>query len=183
MYGWSTDMYHGYFKPSHDLAGDTTCRRFALLDIAQLCIGERYTDIGKLAHGEVLLSVRFLQNRWGWGAGKVVRFLTYLRNTKRNTTRNTSGGVLTVIKKTDHGTLYLVDLQAVSDVSGIDIERAPSLPSKEHSGTPTGTPNGANRNPKGFLLRGHPLGGGPEDKTKTENPDPPQSWSKLIESI
>jgi hypothetical protein len=176
-------VYHSYFKPSHDLAGDTVCRRFALLDIAQLCTGDRYTDIGKLAHGEVLLSVRFLQNRWGWGAGKVVRFLAQLRNTKRNAKRNTSGAVLAVIKKTEHGTLYVVNLQAFTDVSGIDIEAALSVPPKQHTGTPNGTHVGANRNPKGFLLRGHPLGGGPEDEKKLENSDAPVSWSKLIESI
>jgi hypothetical protein len=149
------------FRPDHPLAGEPVCRRFALLDLAQLAAGGRWSDLGKLEHGQLLISERFLEIRWSWSRAKVRRFLKALRPTNETTKRPTPKAVLTIERETTSGTLYRVDLKAVSDVSGIDIARLLTKRKKQPAAHLTAHKRPQICPPKGEHTGGIPFGGDP----------------------
>jgi hypothetical protein len=162
-------MNKKFFRPDHPLAGEPVCRRFALLDLAQLAAGGRWSDVGKLEHGEVLISERFLEKRWLWSRSKVRRFLSLTRPTKRPTKRPTPKPLLAMVRETPHGTIYRIDLKEFSVISGIDTRRLLTKGKKTKEAHQAAHQTPQICPPKGEHTGGIPFGGDPPVVPKEKN--------------
>ena len=120
------------FDPDHPVLRGDPARIGAWLGVIAMTAFEPktvQTACGSVAleRGQVLLSVRFLQQRWGWSRGAVHRFLTDLVSAEMLGTLNgTPSGTPT-------GTVYVVRNYDVYQFGG------------EESGTPSGTARGTKR--------------------------------------
>ena len=77
--GWIL-AYRSLFDPDHHLGGDVACKRYAWLDLIIMATHQTYDkpvgmDVVTLNRGEVLVSVRYLAERWRWSKSKVNRVL------------------------------------------------------------------------------------------------------------
>lgn len=97
-----TPAYDRMFDPDYHLAGDPTCRRWAWLDLCHMAAWKcRTRIIGSvvvpLKRGELVASLRFLADRWGWSVKKVRDFLEILEHPdieKIETVRGTPKGTV-----------------------------------------------------------------------------------------
>lgn len=129
-----TPVYDRLFDPEHDLAGGTACRRWAWID---LCHMAQWRDGAKviggtvinLKRGELLASIRYLGDRWGWSKDKVRRFLDVLTNEHINK--------IETVRATPFGTVYRV--------VSYDVYANPQTP----NGTPKQTETGRRRDGDG----------------------------------
>lgn len=114
-----TPAFDRLFTPEHELAGDTACRRWAWLDLCHMAqskpmvryVGGHAVPLGR---GELIASLRFLGERWGWGKDKVRRFLEVLERDMRK---------IETVTETPNGTVYRIatyDTWALSSESRRD---------------------------------------------------------------
>lgn len=100
-----TPAYDRMFDPDHHLAGDPACKRWAWLDLCHMAAWRDRTRIlgatvVQLRRGELLASLRYLSDRWGWSVKKVRDFLEILEHPDI--------GKLETVKGTPKGTVYRV---------------------------------------------------------------------------
>lgn len=100
-----TPAYGRMFDPDHHLAGDPACKRWAWLDLCHMAAWKGRTRIIgtvviKLRRGELVASLRYLAERWGWSVKKVRDFLEILEHPEI--------GKLKTVKGTPKGTVYRI---------------------------------------------------------------------------
>jgi len=131
-----TPAYDPLFSPDHHLADDPACRRWAWLDLCHMAAYKDTTRIVKgvvvpLKRGELLVSLRYLAERWKWSRGKVERFLAFL----------CLAGVdkIETVTETRAGTVYRIATYEHWALGGTS------------TGTPSGTSTGRSRDADGTL--------------------------------
>ena len=123
-----TPVYDRLFRPDHELAGDQACRRFAWMDLCHMASfrhGNRIINgvLVPLERGELVVSVRFLGDRWGWSRSKVARFLALLIDP--------GVGKIVPLRETPVGTVYRVanyDRYAVDQNADVTPDETPTGP-------------------------------------------------------
>ena len=146
--GW-IPAYRKLFNPGHVLARrDPACRRFAWLDLVQMAQHKPRKVRGvQLNRGELLASVRYLEQRWQWSRSKV----------QRDIKRFISETLIEPLSETPSGTVYRIvnyDRYSVFNNDKWDTKRDTN---RAESGTPTDTnTNITNKHSKQSLIPIYP---------------------------
>lgn len=158
----------GYIKIPRDLfdasefSGEKFSKREAFIDLVQMAAYKPTTVARKgreygLERGQVLASRRFLSSRWGWGKGRVARFVDHLCVSGR-CVRIGVGQSVTVLSITDY------------DSYNGDQEQRPRKTPQEADGS--GKEESVNRlyaiYPTKCPVSGRPTGKSSKDKKKLE---------------
>lgn len=158
-----TPAYDRIFDPEHELAGDTVCRRFAWLDLchmAQWKDGARIlgSTVVPLQKGELVASLRFLAERWGWSRKKVSNYLDILQDP--------NVAKLETVRETPKGTVYRLVTYGEYANPGTGKEPPLEPPTPTQPETPRETPRETDLSP--------PVRPGPQDRgTEKETPREP----------
>ena len=128
--GW-IPAYRKLFNPGHVLARrDPACRRFAWLDLVQMAQHKPRKVRGvQLKRGELLASVRYLEQRWRWSRSKV----------QRDIKRFISETLIEPLSETPSGTVYRIVNYERYSVFNNDKWDTKRDTKRAESGTPTDT--------------------------------------------